>query len=78
MTIPDIDDPLAALLRIEATERIRDAVADLPRTMRTIVFLRYYEDRALSEIALTIEMCEQHVERIHDAAIRKMREALLN
>lgn len=65
-----MQNPVDEVARGETIEHVRQAVAQLPETMRTTFILRYYQDMAYSQIAQILE-CNEGTVRSRLARAKK-------
>ncbi len=63
-------DPADHVAQAETVEQIRQAVVELPETMRSTFILRYYQDMAYSQIAQILE-CNEGTVRSRLARAKK-------
>jgi RNA polymerase sigma factor for flagellar operon FliA len=69
---PD-DDPLFRCLQGEMTQRLVDAIEELPEKERMVLTLYYYEELTMKEIGLALGVVESRVSQIHSAAVLRLR-----
>lgn len=62
--------------RRRLADRVRDALAALPEVERRVIELHYYEDLSFSEIGAELDICKPWAFRLHNKAIRRLRESL--
>jgi RNA polymerase sigma factor for flagellar operon FliA len=72
---PD-DDPLFRCLKGEMTQRLADAIEDLPEKERMVLTLYYYEELTMKEIGMALGVVESRVSQIHSAAVLRLRSAM--
>jgi RNA polymerase sigma-B factor len=65
------DDPF---LRLEAWESVAPAVRALPERERTILYLRFFEEKTQSEIATRLGISQMHVSRLLARSLARLRE----
>ncbi len=65
-----VQNPVDDVVQGETIERVRQAVAQLPETMRTTFILRYYQDMPYSQIAQILE-CNEGTVRSRLARAKK-------
>src|SRR5712692_2247788 len=70
------DAPDAAYEKAETRDRIRAAIASLPRRERKVVGLYYYGEVTMKQIGAEIGVNESRVSQLHARAIKRLREAL--
>jgi RNA polymerase sigma factor for flagellar operon FliA len=70
------DDPLFRCLQGEMTQRLTDAIEDLPEKERMVLTLYYYEELTMKEIGLALGVVESRVSQIHSAAVLRLRAAM--
>ena len=70
------DSPDAAYEKRETRERIRTAMATLPRRERKVIGLYYYGEATMKQIGTEIGVNESRVSQLHARAIRRLRLAL--
>jgi RNA polymerase sigma factor for flagellar operon FliA len=63
---------LLVLLR-ERADSLRDAVAELPERLQTVLSLRYVEEMSVKDIAKMLGVSEPRVCQLHNAAVAKLR-----
>jgi RNA polymerase sigma-B factor len=62
------------LERLESWQTIAPAIRTLPERERTILYLRFFEDRTQSEIADELGISQMHVSRILSRTLSSLRE----
>jgi RNA polymerase sigma-B factor len=72
-TLGGLDD---ALERIDERQALRPLIAALPPRERTIVMLRFFEERSQSEIAEAVGVSQMHVSRLLSRTLAHLREQL--
>jgi RNA polymerase sigma factor for flagellar operon FliA len=72
---PD-DDPLFRCLQGEMTQRLADAIEDLPEKERMVLTLYYYEELTMKEIGMALGVVESRVSQIHSSAVLRLRAAM--
>jgi RNA polymerase sigma factor for flagellar operon FliA len=65
-----------AVLEAERHEVLRSAIAALPRRLSYLIEARYFEHRALGEIARDYGLSESRMSQMHTEALRSLRESL--
>jgi RNA polymerase sigma factor FliA len=68
--------PDAAYERTEVRERVRAAIASLPRREQKVIGLYYYRESTMKEIGREIGVNESRVSQLHARALRRLRDAL--
>jgi RNA polymerase sigma-70 factor (ECF subfamily) len=66
--------PAEATLRAETEDRLRSAIASLPKKQRQVVLLRFFEDATLAEIAALLNCSHGTVKSRLHYALAKLRE----
>ncbi len=69
------ESPLEGVLNAERRHLLGRIVSDLPRVLRMIVFLHYFDDRPLDEIAETLELPVARIAVLHRDALLQVRRA---
>src|SRR4029077_11093401 len=69
--------PASELLKKEFTERIRDAVQELPELDKEIVILRNFEELSNQEVAQLLEIKPAAASQRYGRALIRLREILL-
>jgi RNA polymerase sigma factor for flagellar operon FliA len=72
---PD-DDPLFRCLQGEMTQRLADAIEELPEKERMVLTLYYYEELTMKEIGMALGVVESRVSQIHSSAVLRLRVAM--
>jgi len=57
-------------------EKLKNLVRSLTRTEKLIIFLYYYEEMTMREIAATLNLSEVGVSRMHSAIIAHLKSAM--
>jgi RNA polymerase sigma factor for flagellar operon FliA len=70
------DDPLFRCLQGEMTQRLTDAIEELPEKERMVLTLYYYEELTMKEIGMALGVVESRVSQIHSAAVLRLRAAM--
>jgi RNA polymerase sigma factor for flagellar operon FliA len=70
------DDPLFRCLQGEMTQRLADAIEDLPEKERMVLTLYYYEELTMKEIGLALGVVESRVSQIHSSAVLRLRASM--
>jgi RNA polymerase sigma factor for flagellar operon FliA len=70
------EDPLFRCLQGEMTQRLTDAIEELPEKERMVLTLYYYEELTMKEIGLALGVVESRVSQIHSSAVLRLRAAL--
>lgn len=70
------DDPLFRCLRGELTDRLTEAISQLPDRERLVMTLYYYEEMTMREIGLALGVVESRVSQVHASAVVHLRAAL--
>jgi RNA polymerase sigma factor for flagellar operon FliA len=70
------DAPDAAYEKLETRERVRAAIAALPKREQRVIALYYYGEVTMKEIGTDIGVNESRVSQLHARAIRRLRESL--
>jgi RNA polymerase sigma-B factor len=60
--------------RLEAWQTIAPAIRELPERERTILYLRFFEDKTQSEIAEELGISQMHVSRLLSRSLETVRE----
>jgi len=68
--------PDAAYVRTETRERVRDAIASLPKRERRLISLYYFGDVTMKQIGAELGVNESRVSQLHARAIQRLRQAL--
>ncbi len=68
--------PDAAYARTETRERVRQALASLPRRERRLISLYYFGDVTMKQIGMELGVTESRVSQLHARAIQRLRDAL--
>jgi len=58
------------------TQRLADAIEDLPEKERMVLTLYYYEELTMKEIGLALGVVESRVSQIHSSAVLRLRSAM--
>lgn len=74
--IPDGGEPMTAMEAREETQRVHDAVADLPATYRAVLMLRVSDGLTHHEVAERLGISPRMVKRYLIKAYARMRERL--
>jgi RNA polymerase sigma factor FliA len=70
------DSPDKAYEKLETRERVRAAIATLPKREQKVIGLYYYGEVTMKEIGAEIGVNESRVSQLHARAIRRLRESL--
>jgi RNA polymerase sigma factor FliA len=70
------EGPLFQCLRGELTDRMADAIDNLPEREKTLVKLYYYEEMSMREIGIVLNVSEGRVSQMHGRALHLLRAAL--
>jgi RNA polymerase sigma factor for flagellar operon FliA len=70
------DDPLFRCLQGEMTQRLADAIEELPEKERMVLTLYYYEELTMKEIGLALGVVESRVSQIHSSAVLRLRASM--
>ena len=70
------DSPDAAYERTEVKERVRAAIASLPKRERKLIGLYYFGDVTMKQIGAALGVNESRVSQLHARAIQRLRQAL--
>ncbi len=70
------DRPDQAFERVEAKDRVRDAIRTLPPRERRLIGLYYYGEVTMKEIGAELGVNESRVSQLHARALGRLREAL--
>lgn len=70
-------DPALLVVAAGERQRVRAAVDGLPARQRNVVVAHYFADRPLRRLSAELRVSPQRVSQLHLAAIRRMREALV-
>lgn len=70
------DRPDQAFERIEAKDRVRQAIRSLPPRERRLISLYYYGEVTMKEIGTELGVNESRVSQLHARALGRLREAL--
>lgn len=70
------DRPDQAFERVEAKDRVRDAIRSLPPRERRLIGLYYYGEVTMKEIGSELGVNESRVSQLHARALGRLREAL--
>ncbi len=70
------DRPDQAFERIEAKDRVREAIRSLPPRERRLIGLYYYGEVTMKEIGAELGVNESRVSQLHARALGRLREAL--
>jgi RNA polymerase sigma factor for flagellar operon FliA len=70
------DDPLFRCLQGEMTQRLADAIEELPEKERMVLTLYYYEELTMKEIGMALGVVESRVSQIHSSAVLRLRTAM--
>jgi len=70
------NDPLLCCLRSELSQRIEEAIEQLPEREGIVVRLLYFEDRSQGEIGRVLGVVNSRISRIHASAIEHLRGTL--
>lgn len=70
------DRPDQAFERVEAKDRVREAIRSLPPRERRLIGLYYYGDVTMKEIGAELGVNESRVSQLHARALGRLREAL--
>ena len=70
------DAPGPRYEQLEVRDRVRAAIASLPRRERKVIGLYYYGEVTMKQIGQEIGVNESRVSQLHARAIRRLREAL--
>jgi len=70
------EDPLFRCLQGEMTQRLTDAIEELPEKERMVLTLYYYEELTMKEIGLALGVVESRVSQIHSSAVLRLRAAM--
>jgi RNA polymerase sigma factor for flagellar operon FliA len=70
------DAPDAAYEKVEIRERVRAAIAALPKREQKVIALYYYGEVTMKEIGAEIGVNESRVSQLHARAIRRLRETI--
>ena len=69
-------DPVDDLLAREDRERVAAAVAALPKRLRILVSLCYFEELSYRDVSLTLGISRSRVCQLHAQALRALRQSL--
>jgi RNA polymerase sigma factor for flagellar operon FliA len=70
------EDPLFRCLQGEMTQRLADAIEELPEKERMVLTLYYYEELTMKEIGMALGVVESRVSQIHSSAVLRLRTAM--
>lgn len=70
------DRPDQAFERVEAKDRVREAIRSLPPRERRLIGLYYYGEVTMKEIGAELGVNESRVSQLHARALGRLREAL--
>lgn len=70
------DRPDQVFERLEAKDRVRDAIQSLPPRERRLISLYYYGEVTMKEIGTELGVNESRVSQLHARALGRLREAL--
>lgn len=70
------DGPETALLRREELGYLRDAIAELPERLRTVVEQYFFEQRRMADIAADLGVTESRVSQLRSEALSWLREGM--
>jgi len=72
-----LTDPLDAVAGVDELADLTLALWELPRRLRLVLYLLYYEELAPADVAVRLDISEEGMRALRDAALTKMRLALL-
>lgn len=72
----DSDEPEGLLLRREQLGYLRDALAELPDRLRTVVLGHFFEGRKMLDMAAELGVTESRISQLRSEALGLLREAL--
>ena len=72
------DEPLFQCLKGEMSQKLADAIEELPEKERMVLTLYYYEELTMKEIGLTLGVVESRVSQVHASGVLRLRSALSN
>ncbi len=70
------ESPASQVLRKEESEAIQEAIRQLPKRHRTVLWAHYYEDLSLVSIGRRLNLSKSWVSRIHAQALAMVRKIL--
>jgi RNA polymerase sigma factor for flagellar operon FliA len=70
------DGPEALLIKREQLGYLRDAVAELPDRLRTVVAQYFFEQRKMADIAIELGVTESRVSQLRSEALAMLREGM--
>jgi RNA polymerase sigma factor for flagellar operon FliA len=70
------ESPDSAYARTETRERVRQAIASLPKRERRLISLYYFGDVTMKQIGAELGVNESRVSQLHARAIQRLRQAL--
>jgi len=73
---PDDDSSLNKMIRAEQVQKVLNAAMDLKEPGRSVVLLRYIEQRSYEEIAETLGKKPSHIRSLCSKSIGKLRQTL--
>jgi len=71
-----VENPLDATARNEATHRVRVAVKNLPAKVREVILARYFQGKTLEEIAKTKRVTKEWVRKLEEQGLARLRTKL--
>jgi RNA polymerase sigma-B factor len=74
--IDRLGDPDGNINRVEQWQDLELVINELPERDRTVLFLRFFEDKTQSEIATDLGISQMHVSRILSRSIKSLRHLL--
>jgi RNA polymerase sigma factor for flagellar operon FliA len=70
------DGPESLLLRREQLGMLKDAIAELPERLRTVVEEYFFAQRKMADIAIELGVTESRVSQLHTTAVLRLRSRL--